>query len=109
MPVRIEKRGRNLYVEVTHPRIDGENHILRALQEGNYFRGEFEYVDIDLEHVEYLNSLGITEFVNIHRRFIDEGNTTRLRLLNVERKVNAILELVEMQKIADIELKTEED
>jgi anti-anti-sigma regulatory factor len=106
MPVKIERRGQVLYILVMHPRIDGENYILRALSEGNYFQDGYEAIEIDLDQVEYLNSLGITEFVGIHRRFGEaSGGRSRMRLRNVERKVNAILDLVEMHKIADIHLK----
>ena len=108
MPVVIEMRGRVVYVLVKYPRIDGENYILRALSEGNYFQADLEAIEIDMGNVEHLNSLGITEFVSIHRRVRDQcGPRTRLRLINLERKVNAILELVEMQKIADVRLKSE--
>ena len=108
MPVQIETDNATLHIKVVHPRIDGENFILKALRDGNYFEQDFETVNVDLNDVEYLNSLGITEFVNIHRGFLEntEGKT-KLRLLNVEKKVNAILELVELQKIADIHLKEE--
>lgn len=109
MPVKIERRGQVIYVLVKFPRIDGENHILRSLSEGNFFQDGLEAIEIDLVNVEHLNSLGITEFVSIHRRLRDVSNgTTVLRLLNVERKVNAILGLVEMHKIADIRLKDDE-
>lgn len=108
MPVEIEKRGQVIYVLVKYPRVDGENYILRSLSEGNYFQSGLEAIEIDLVNVEHLNSLGITEFVSIHRRLQDASDgRTRLRLSNVDRKVNAILELVEMHKIADVHLREE--
>ncbi len=108
MPVEIEKRGRVIYVLVKYPRVDGENYILRSLSEGGYFQSDLAAIEIDLANVEHLNSLGITEFVSIHRRIQDAADgETRLRLINVDRKVNAILELVEMHKIADVHLKEE--
>jgi anti-anti-sigma regulatory factor len=108
MPVLIEKRGQVIYVLIKYPRVDGENYILRSLSEGHFFQSDLEAIEIDLVNVEHLNSLGITEFVSIHRRIQNAGaGRTRLRLLNVDRKVNAILELVEMHKIADVHLKEE--
>ncbi|MCR9141581.1 MAG: hypothetical protein NXI24_04955 [bacterium] len=108
MPVHIEKRDQVVYVLVKYPRIDGENYILRSLSEGNFFQTDLEAIEIDLVNVEHLNSLGITEFVGIHRRIQDvTDGQTRLRLVNVDRKVNAILDLVEMHKIADVRLKEE--
>lgn len=106
MQVQINREADVVSVLVKHPRIDGENYILRALTEGNYFQSGIRVIEIDLASVEHLNSLGITEFVSIHRRIeeFSDGETV-LRLINVERKVNAILDLVEMHKIAEIQLR----
>jgi len=104
MAVQIEKRDDALHVKIKHPRIDGENLILAALDEqGLLTKPEYAVLELDLGEVEYLNSLGITEFVNIHRRLRTAPESVGLRLINVDKKVNAILELVEIQKIAEIQ------
>jgi ABC-type transporter Mla MlaB component len=105
MSTQIQIEDDTLRVKVDHPRMDGENLILSALRDGDWFDRSFLRLEIDFEHVEYLNSLGITELVTIHRTLRDRGNRARIRFIHVDRKVNAILELVELQKIADIQLK----
>lgn len=103
MHVTIEKQEETLKIKVHHPRMDGENHILNALKEGGYFTPDIRLVELDFNNVEYINSLGITEIINIHRNFADAtGNQVRFCFINVGRKVIAVLELVEVQKIAEI-------
>lgn len=105
--VEVKREGKSLFVRVLFPRIDGENFIVNAVKEKNLIAQDIELVEIDLDAVEYLNSLGITEFVNIHRMFTDiTRGKTKFRFTNVDRKVKAILELVEVQKIAEIISKT---
>lgn len=103
MSVFIEKGDDALYVKINHPRIDGENLILKALEnDGRLEDPDYSVLELDLASVEYLNSLGITEFVNIRRRFRNGPRDVSMRLINVDKRVQAILELVEIQKIAEI-------
>ena len=106
MNVEIAKIGTSLKIKIHHHRLDGDNFIYNGLKNENHFTNDIELVEIDFEPVEFINSLGITELVNIHRKFseINYGKTN-FRFINVDKKVNAILELVEIQKIAEIILK----
>ncbi len=102
MLVDITKTGQELRIKVLHPRIDGDNFIIKSLKEKKLVFA-MELVEFDLDSVEYVNSLGITEFVNIHRMYTEiSRGKTRFRFINVDKKVNAILELVEVQKLAEI-------
>ncbi len=103
MSVTIEKEGSTLRIIVHHPRLDGENQILNEIKKGNYFSPDIQLVELDFDRVEYINSLGISEIINIHRNFSDaSGGKAKFRFKNLDRKVLAILELVEIQKIAEI-------
>ena len=104
--VETEQSGSSVKIKILQQRLDGDNFVLNALKDGNFFNKDIELVEIDFDPVEFINSLGITELVNIHRMYMDANQgSTRFRFLNVDRKVNAILELVEIQKIAEIEVK----
>lgn len=103
MDVTIKKNATTVEIGINEPRIDGMNHILAAIQSGNFLNPTVRQVDLDFHAVEYLNSLGITEIINIHRSFTDvTGGNVRFRFINVDFKVRSILELVEIQKIAEI-------
>jgi anti-anti-sigma regulatory factor len=99
----IHKDGTTLILRAVYPRLDGGNHLLNALKSGPWLEGDVEAVEIDFGDVEYLNSLGITELVTIHRLVQEQTRgKTRFRFFNVDRKIRTILELVEVQKIAEI-------
>ncbi len=103
MFVEFKREGDALKIIVLHPRIDGENHIWNAVQKENLLQPDVGLLEFDLGRVEYMNSLGITEFVNIHRRFLDTTKgRVKLRFINVERKIMGILALVELDKVAEV-------
>ena len=102
--VEIEKQGPRLYVKILHTRIDGDALLLSRIQEACSDASDLELIEFDFKHVEYINSLGITDLVNVHRAFNEGQRAVTLRLLHVNRKVNAILELVDLGKIAEISL-----
>ena len=107
MGIEVKQEGGTVSVQVQQQRLDGDNDILNALKKGNFFGSELRLLVIDFEPVEFINSLGITELVNIHRACTalhPEG--VEFRFLNVDKKVNAILELVEIQKFATIQVKS---
>ncbi|MCB1171064.1 MAG: STAS domain-containing protein [Leptospiraceae bacterium] len=104
MDLKIEKQGNNLLIRLFHPRVDGDNLILKELEVGNYQAEPVENLIIDMAEIEYINSLGITELINIHRKFTEKNpEGFRLQLRNVDRKIATILELVDIHRIADIE------
>lgn len=104
MDLKIEKQGNNLLVRLFHPRVDGDNLILKELESGQYHSAPVESLTIDMAEIEYINSLGITEIINIHRKFTEKNpEGFRLQLRNVDRKIATILELVDIHRIADIE------
>ncbi|MBX7056875.1 MAG: hypothetical protein K1X75_02325 [Leptospirales bacterium] len=105
MAIHLQIEEDRLLIRADTTRMDGENLIFTAMEKAGVFEKHWREVTIDLQHLEYLNSLGITELVNIHRSLRGNGRTFVLRLIHVDRKVNAILELVEIQKIAEISLK----
>ena len=98
MRVEIEQNNRTLYVRLLDPRLEGEQKIVDALKE--YQQADLEHVEIDFALVQYLNSRGITELVSIYRTF--DPDRTKLKFLNVGGRVRHIMDLVELQHIAEI-------
>ena len=67
--VEISKEESILKIAILHKRIDGDNHIIHALEKGNFIQSDINILEFDFNQVEYLNSLGIAEFININRKF----------------------------------------
>ncbi|HBS06611.1 MAG TPA: hypothetical protein DEA96_16700 [Leptospiraceae bacterium] len=104
MDLKIEKQGNDLLIRLFHPRVDGDNLILKELDAGKFTIEPVDSLTIDMAEIEYINSLGITEIINIHRKFSEKNpGGFRLKLQNVDRKIATILELVDIHRIADIE------
>ena len=105
--VEISRDGSVLKIKILHNRIDGDNHIIHALEKGNFIQDDVAKLEFDFEKVEYLNSLGITEFININRKFPSGSKKKKSKFvfLNVSAHIYGILELVEMHKMAEIHLK----
>lgn len=106
MEIFIEKEPDRIVVVVKNQSIDGDNTILNRLKEGDFLNSAAPFLVIDMSNVEYINSLGITEIINIHRHYVARlGDSFVLILDNVDRKIATILELVELGKITQINLK----
>ena len=106
--VDFEQQNGSLYIRALGERLDGSNQILETMEENGLFRNSYSKVELDMARVEFINSLGITELVDMQRRFTDNmQRKTTLHFTNVDPKVNAILELVEFHRVAKISLKGE--
>ena len=104
--VEIQSNGSALHVAIRHPRMDGENYILKALRDGQYFKSDVRALTIDMEPVEYLNSIGVTEIINIYRQFTEAGvESFDFQLHNVDNRVYAILDLIGIDQMARVQVK----
>lgn len=114
MFVDIKRKDDQLILRLLHPRIDGSNHMLDAMTE---FLGPdalsesapsavagLTEIEINFVDVIYLNSMGITELVNIYRLLTDRSRgRIHFRFINVGNRIHSILELVEFTKLADVQ------
>lgn len=115
MFVDIQRKDDQLHLRLLHPRIDGSNHMLdamteflgpEALNEDAAIAG-LTGIEIDFAAVTYLNSMGITELVNLYRLATDRSRgRIQFRFINVSNRIHSILELVEFTRLADVQ-KTE--
>jgi anti-anti-sigma regulatory factor len=102
--VSIKLNSPELLITIHHSRIDGENHILQALKAGGFFRPDILFITLDFDQVKYINSLGISEIINVHRNFNEiTQEKAKLVFKNVDPKVLSILELIEIHKIVEIQ------
>lgn len=103
MAVTVDYLGDTLRVQIIHPRIEGKNYIFEALVEDASLSKDVSRIKIDMEGVEYINSLGIAELISIHR-FYDRTNNGQTRIIfkNVDPKIASIFRMVEMEKICEI-------
>lgn len=106
MSLSVQKTGTTLSLKISSPRIEGDNSLVNYLQAGKFMTPDIEVLELDLDEVEYINSPGISELINLNRN-LQETTKERAKLvfLNVDQRVNSILELVEVTKIADIHVK----
>ncbi|MCB1327774.1 MAG: hypothetical protein H7A21_13860 [Spirochaetales bacterium] len=104
--INLAEGEKAIFIRVLQDRLDGASVLLAEVRAGDYMKSTIELVEIDLESVEYINSLGITELVTLKRLFSEASlHPVQMRLLNVDRRVNAILELLEIHKMADVRLR----
>ena len=108
MFVDLKQKENTLCCKLLTPRIDGSNHMLDALNEflqnqgADALQGIHEF-EIDFGQVEYLNSSGISELVNIYRLVTDRSRgQIHFRFVNVRSRIHSIMELVEFTKLADV-------
>jgi anti-anti-sigma regulatory factor len=101
----IQKQNETIRIKIQHPKIDGGNSILRELHNKNLIRPGIQIVEIDFDRVEYMNSLGLTELINIHREFTEVQKDVQFHFINVNKKIVTLLQLVDMDRIAHIRQK----
>ena len=102
--INLAEGEKAIFIRVLQDRLDGASVLLAEVRAGDYMKSTIELVEI--ESVEYINSLGITELVTLKRLFSEASlHPVQMRLLNVDRRVNAILELLEIHKMADVRLR----
>lgn len=106
--MKISQDNDTIIINIAHSRIDGENLILNALLKDGWFKPDICNVVLDFNNVAYINSMGITEIINIHRRFTESASDhVHFKFINLGKKVLEILSMVEIQKIADVTPKSE--
>ena len=110
MFVDVKRNDSKLVLALLHPRIDGSNHLLDAVNEFTRQSGglpaiaDLTEIEIDFAGVTYLNSMGITELVNIYRYLTAQSRgRIQFRFSNVMPRIHSILDLVEFTKLADVQ------
>lgn len=103
MPLEINRDQSVLKIKTRFPRLDGNNNILEMLLTRPELVLGINCIEIDMDSLQFINSMGLSELLAIYDMFCARSETPMfIRLLNVDRKVGAILELAEMTHIAEI-------
>lgn len=101
--MKIEKKDNILKVDIDLKRIEGQNQIFEQLLEMKPPVAQIQQIEFDLARVDYINSLGIAEFISIYRYFNDESKENfRFIFHNVAPEIAQIFEIVEIGQISEI-------
>lgn len=104
--VKIQQKANSIVVKVMYPRVDGNNLIFRRLIEEEKLDFDIQKIVFDMDRVEYVNSLGIAEFISLHRYFSGSfDHPVEFEFINLEPKINSIFQMVEIGKLAKVSLK----
>ena len=103
MSIKVDYKGDTIAVKINEPRIEGKNNIFQTLVEDHDYPQDIDNLVFDLDAVNYVNSLGIAEFISIHRYFssINEGKT-KISFVNVDKKIATLFEMVELGNLSTI-------
>jgi len=104
--VKLEIEQGVLKVDLQSSRIEGEYSIFDAI---NDFYSErkvkIRKVVFNFEKIEYINSLGIAEFISTIRYFSEVDEIIKFKFVNVEKRIAKIFKMMELNTVADIETK----
>ena len=103
--IQLIVKGSNLEIDILEESLSGDNNIIEELNLRKISEADIAMVSIDMKSITYINSTGISEIISIFKRFKQASiHNFKLELVNVNPRVNAILELVEISNIARIKL-----
>ncbi|MDH4200401.1 MAG: hypothetical protein OEV66_08490 [Spirochaetia bacterium] len=93
----------SLIVLIKEPRLDGQVSLFEFFLDNNIIHNNVEKIIFDFNHVTYINSLGIAEFISLMRYLSEKRPKLKYRFVNVEKKISKIFKMIELTSIADIE------
>ncbi|MDH5719247.1 MAG: STAS domain-containing protein [Spirochaetia bacterium] len=94
-----------LNVVVNEKRIEGSNHIFEHLVEESKIsdKDKVKKIIFDFANVEYINSLGIAEFISIIRYYTNVTNAVaKYKFINVNKDIRKLFSLVELGHLVEI-------
>ena len=94
-----------LNIKLGNSQVEGDQEVLNNLLENNYTEEKINKIIFDFDKVEYINSLGIAEFIAIMKYFSQEKRKIKYKFINVDKKIGKIFKMVELGNLADIETK----
>lgn len=105
MSFEISNSQNILNIKIENAQVEGDQEVLNELLEKGYNEQKISKVVFDFENVEYINSLGIAEFIAIMKYFSQEKRKIKYKFINVDKKIGKIFKMVELGNLADIETK----
>jgi len=101
----LEIKNGMLNVVITEPRIEGSNHIFEQLVENDEIteKKNINKIIFDLINVEYINSLGIAEFISIIRYYTNlTSGAAKFKFVNVRKEIKKLFSIVELGQLVEI-------
>ena len=104
--VKLELEQGVLKVNLLSSRIEGEYSIFDAINDFYAEKNEkVRKVVFNFEKIEYINSLGIAEFISTIRFFSEVDEIIKFKFINVEKRIAKIFKMMELNTVADIDTK----
>jgi len=92
-----------LSVTINESKLDGQESLFEFIIEQNVVEKKIEKIIFDFVNVNYINSLGIAEFISLMRFFSEKKPKMKYKYINVDKKISKIFKMIELGSIADIE------
>lgn len=105
MIAKIDIDHEALTVIINEPRLDGQVSLFEFFLDRNLIQDNIEKIIFDFNSVNYINSLGIAEFISLMRYYSEKRPKLKYKFINVEKKISKIFKMIELSSIADIESK----
>jgi anti-anti-sigma factor len=103
MIANCETENEILKVKINDVRLDGQNSLFDFLVEQSAVTDKIEKIIFDFDKVNYINSLGIAEFISLMRYFSEKKPKLKFKYVNVDKKIAKIFKMIELNSIADVE------
>ncbi|MES0489088.1 MAG: hypothetical protein ABUK01_03790 [Leptospirales bacterium] len=96
----------SMKVSIHTEKLEGEIPIFdTVLARHNESGGKIGKIVFNFDEVQYINSLGIAEFISIIRYFSGLNEKTKFKFINLDKKIAKVFKMVEMHNLADIDTK----
>jgi len=104
LDIKIEQSS--MRVSIHTEKLEGEIPIFESvLAKHNENGGKVGKIVFDFDEVQYINSLGIAEFISIIRYFSGLNDKTKFKFINLDKKIAKVFKMVEMHNLADLDTK----
>ena len=97
MTHRIELRGHTLYVELQGSMYAGDAGELRRASDAALAGQSCSRVEVDLSHLDYIDSAGLEVFIYLHKHCVKEGGSLAVRGLS--GPVKELFEITRLDKV----------
>ena len=105
MVSKIDSDQDSIRILIDSTRLEGQNSIFEYLLDQNINIDPVDRIIFDFSKVEYINSLGIAEFISLMKYYSEKKKRLKFKFYNVDKKIAKVFKMIELGTIADIETK----
>ncbi len=104
---RYQENEEELRIKIPSSKDLTEGIILQELQKDNIFYKKIQSIWIDLQNIHELNSLAISELLNLYNKFKKNNPDIQVHLINIKPQVFNIMQLVNVDIYFKIHVNSE--